>query len=59
MEENEKLLELIERYRIMVEVFQTYLTEDDLKNAMADIAHRIQNELILGFENNDSESHNN
>lgn len=58
MENQEKLLEMIERYRIMVEVMQGYLSEQDLKNAMGDIAHRIQQELILGFIN-DTETNNN
>lgn len=43
---------MIERYRIMVEVMQGYLSEEDLKNAMGDIAYRIQQELVLGFIDN-------
>lgn len=58
MEDKEKLIEMIERYRIIVEVMQGYLSEDDLKCAMGDIAFRIQQELILGCID-DTENNNN
>jgi hypothetical protein len=58
VEDQEKLIEMIERYRIMVEVMQGYLSEQDLKYAMGDIAYRIQQELILGFVD-DTETNNN
>lgn len=54
----DKLHELLERYRIMVEVFQSYLSEEDLKLAMADIAFRIQQEIILGIVD-DTKTNNN
>lgn len=56
--EIDKLLEMIERYRIIVEVFQEHLSEEQLKISMGDIAFRIQQELILGIVN-DTETYNN
>lgn len=49
---------MIERYRILIECMQEYLSHDDTTNALADAAFRIRQELVLGIIE-DSEINNN